>query len=166
MLELREAALLIEYTEEVTGKEVEWSDERWYQTEECIYVDAGDLEGVFHELAHWMVALPEEREAPNLMLTDGLSDIWKDGKVRCPTSTDIKRSVRRERQARMLQYHTFSQAEGLHPRQIKELERVRVECADYQWFSDLTDHQRRARIAVVRKRAPVDKLAYIAEETF
>lgn len=54
----------------VTGKEVRWRQGHWYQDHEAIYVPAGDLEGLLHELGHWVIANPTERTWPNLLLDE------------------------------------------------------------------------------------------------
>lgn len=60
---------LVDFVERVTRKEVVEVGE-WYQDEETIYVDYADLEGLLHELGHWVAASDREREWPNLMLDE------------------------------------------------------------------------------------------------
>lgn len=68
---------LIFLVRKVTGKDVVFDWGSWGQTEREIEVPEGDLEGLLHELGHWVVASPTERKWPNLLL-----DEWQSGSAR------------------------------------------------------------------------------------
>lgn len=92
----------IEVAHELTDKMVIFDKGIWYQTEDEIHVPQGDWEGLFHEIAHWIVASEEERHDPNLALvTDRGDTIWDEGlgSTRCATQKDVDRTLRREYQA-------------------------------------------------------------------
>lgn len=71
-----EVGPLVRLTERVTGKKVSLVSFEWYQDERTIYSSRGDLEGLLHELGHWVMANDIERQWPNLLL-----DEWETNNV-------------------------------------------------------------------------------------
>lgn len=105
---------MISYVEEVTGKTVICRDTDIWKQEEGeihIYCEDGvlDMEGLLHELSHYIVATEQERQAPNLMLGDHHTKVYdvEMGEERRGFSIDHHRSMIREHQARFLEYVLF-----------------------------------------------------------
>lgn len=127
---------LITFAKELTGKTVEWRDGWWYQKKNTIIVPKGDFEGLLHEVCHYVVATDTEREAPNLQLTQGCS-IWKDGEMVSPCASDLKRSVKREKQACFLEMELLDEA-GVVLKAVMNEESVHNLQYDTNWRDGLS----------------------------
>jgi hypothetical protein len=53
---------MVELARRLTGKEVTFMRQAWYQDEDSITIPEGDEEGLFHEILHFIVATDAEAE--------------------------------------------------------------------------------------------------------
>lgn len=130
-----------------------------------------DLEGLFHELAHWIVAMETERKAPNLMLTDLGMEMYHPGRGESiiPRVVDLDRSIRREKQAIFLQCWVFGQTARFSPSDVFRFAFVSHSHTPEGWYGELGKRVRAARKGVVRSRmqkvgVQLEELVQMVEE--
>lgn len=152
---------------DITGKTVVFESKRWHQRDGEIVIPPFDFEGLLHELCHWLVATPHERNSPNLMLVDGPRYIIvENGEDRYSTRRDARRSIRREKQACLLQMLILQEAD-LEVGEFMESQTIGGLQYGQMWWDRLSDKQRQMRLYHVRKRtddAIVSKLVDITQE--
>jgi hypothetical protein len=122
---------MVELARRLTGKEVTFMRQAWYQDEDSITIPEGDEEGLFHEILHFLVATDAERSWPNLALDDDTSWVLDDDphlRKELPDWT-LETPVVREYQVCFLERQIY----GLHGKDVPK----NSSCGNYEQDPDL-----------------------------